>query len=71
MGTSGILCILHPVAIAADGIHILTVRTVKHGHRRLAQHIGIFREGLVLRGTDIAIRLLRAVKEFGGKDRCV
>ena len=68
VGTSGIFCILHPVAKAADGIHILTGRTVKQGHRRFAQHKGIFREGLVLLGTDIAIRLLRAVKEFGGKD---
>ena len=68
VGTSGIFCILHPVAKAADGIHILTGRTVKQGHRRFAQHKGIFREGLVVLGTDIAIRLLRAVKEFGGKD---
>ena len=33
-----------------DGIHILTGRTVKQGHRRFAQHKGIFREGLVLPG---------------------
>ena len=60
--TGRILRILNPVGKAADGIHILAGRAVKQGHRRFAQHKGIFREGLVLLGTDIAIRLLRAVK---------
>ena len=68
MGTDGIFRVLYPVGKAADGVHILTGRAVKQGHRHLAQHKGIFREGLVVLGTDIAIRLLRSVKEFGGKD---
>jgi len=41
---------------------------VKQGHRRFAQYKGIFGEGLVVLGTDIAVHLLRPVKEFGGKD---
>ena len=68
VGTDGIFRVLYPVGKAADGVHILTGRAVKQGHRHLAQHKGIFREGLVVLGTDIAIRLLRSVKEFGGKD---
>ena len=68
VGTDGIFRVLYPVGKAADGVHILTGRAVKQGHRHLAQHKGIFREGLVVLGTDIAIRFLRPVKELGGKD---
>ena len=68
VGAGGIFRVLHPVGKAADGVHILAGRAVKQGHRRFAQHKGIFREGLVVLGTDIAIRLLRPVKELGGKD---
>ena len=60
----------HPVPVgkASYRIHILAAGTVEQGHGRFAQHKGIFREGLVLLGTDIAIRFLRPVKELGGKD---
>ena len=68
MGAGRIFRVLYPVGKATHRVHILAGRTVKQGHGRFAQHKGIFREGLVLLGTDIAIRLLRAVKEFGGKD---
>ena len=41
--TGRIFRVLHPVAKAADGVHILAGRTVKQGHRRFAQHKGDFR----------------------------
>ena len=68
VGAGGVFRVLHPVAKAADGVHILAGAPVKQGHRRPAQHKGIFGEGLVVIGTDIAVHPLRAVKELGGKD---
>ena len=68
VGADGIFRVLYPVGKTADGVHILAGRAVKQGRRRLVQHKGIFREGLVVFGTDIAIYLLRPVKEFGGED---
>ena len=62
VGAGGIFRVLHPVSKASDGVHILAGRAVKQGHRRLAQHKGIFGKGLVVLGPDIAIRLLCAVK---------
>ena len=62
VGAGRIFRVLYPVGKATHRVHILAGRTVKQGHGRFAQHKGIFREGLVLLGTDIAIRLLRAVK---------
>ena len=67
VGAGRIFRVLYPVGKATHRVHILAGRTVKQGHRRFAQHKGIFREGLVVLGTDIAIRLLRSVKEFGGE----
>ena len=66
--TGRIFRVLYPVGKATHRVHILAGRTVKQGHGRFAQHKGIFREGLVVLGTDIAIRFLRPVKELGGKD---
>ena len=55
VGAGRIFRVLHPVGKAADGVHILTGRAVKQGHRRFAQYKGIFGEGLVVLGTDIAV----------------
>ena len=71
MGADGIFPILHPVGKAADDVYILAGSTVEEWHRRFSQHEGIFEEGLVLLRSDVAVDLLRSVKQLGGQDFCV
>ena len=69
VGAGRIFRVLYPVGKAARPCsHPGRPRRKTRGTGASPQHKGIFREGLVVLGTDIAIRLLRPVKELGGKD---